>query len=229
MWITRVSINNPVFATMVMVALCVLGLFSYVRLGVEQMPDISPPVAWIQVQYPGAAPEAVEREVTKPLEMAVNSIAGVKRITSRSLEGRSETNVEFSLNADMARSMQDLRDRLSAVQSSLPKDAKIPTVARYNNDNAQPVVVLALLGPSRSARELTLLAEQQVDKRLQRVEGVARVEVSGLATREVRIDLDPVRLRAYGVTPAEVATALRELREACAIFKLLGTYPIDVH
>ena len=210
MWITRVSINNPVFATMVMVALCVLGLFAYVRLGVEQMPDISPPVAWIQVQYPGAAPEAVEREVTKPVEMAVNSIAGVQRITSRSLEGRSETNVEFSLNADMARSMQDLRDRLSAVQSSLPKDAKTPTVARYNNDNAQPVVVLALLGPNRSARELTLLAEQQVDKRLQRVEGVARVEVSGLATREVRIDLDPVRLRAYGVTPAEVATALRE-------------------
>ena len=210
MWMTRVSINNPVFATMVMVALCVLGLFSYVRLGVEQMPDISPPVAWIQVHYPGAAPEAVEREVTKPVEMAVNSIAGVKRITSRSLEGRSETTVEFSLNADMARAMQDLRDRLSAVQASLPKDAKAPTVARYNNDNAQPVVVLALLGPSRSARELTLLAEQQVDKRLQRVEGVARVEVSGLARRELRIDLDPVRLRAYGVTPAEVATALRE-------------------
>ena len=136
MWITRVSINNPVFATMVMVALCVLGLFSYVRLGVEQMPDISPPVAWIQVNYPGAAPEAVERELTKPVEMAVNSIAGVKRITSRSLEGRSETTVEFSLNADMARAMQDLRDRLSGVQASLPKDAKAPTVARYNNDNA---------------------------------------------------------------------------------------------
>ena len=210
MWITRVSINNPVFATMVMVALCVLGLFAYVRLGVEQMPDISPPVASVQVQYPGAAPEAVEREVTKPVEMAVNSVAGVKRITSRSLEGRSETTVEFSLNADMARAMQDVRDRLSAVQAGLPKDAKLPTVARYNNDNAQPVVVLALLGPSRSPRELTLLAEQQVDKRLQRVDGVARVEVSGLATRELRVDLDPVRLRAYGVSPAEVATALRE-------------------
>ena len=210
MWITRISINNPVFATMIMVALCVLGLFSYVRLGVEQMPDISPPSAWIQVKYPGAAPEAVEREITKPVEMAINSIAGVKRISSRSFEGRSETNVEFSLNADMARAMQEVRDRLSAVQSVLPKDAKAPTVARYNNDNAQPVVVLALLSPSRSARELSLLADQQVDKRLQRVEGVARVEISGLATRELRIDLDPVGLRAYGVTPAEVATALRE-------------------
>ncbi|MBL8276950.1 MAG: efflux RND transporter permease subunit [Pelomonas sp.] len=210
MWITRVSINNPVFATMAMVALCVLGLFAYVRLGVEQMPDIAPPGAWIQVNYPGAAPEAVEREVTKPVEMAVNSIAGVKRIMSRSYEGRSETNVEFSMNADMSRAMQDLRDRLSAVQADLPVDARLPTVARYNNDNAQPVVVLALLAPQRSARELSQLAEQQVEKRLQRVEGVARIEISGRAARELRIDLDPARLRAYGVTSAEVATALRE-------------------
>ena len=210
MWITRVSINNPVFAVMVMVALCVLGLFAYARLGVEQMPDVSPPGASIEVVYPGAAPEAVEREISKPVESAVNSIAGVRRISSRSQEGRSLTNVEFSLNADMARAMQEVRDRLAAVQGSLPRDAKPPTVARFNNDNAQPTVVLALLGPGRSARELSLLAEQQVDKRLQRVDGVARVDVSGLTTRELRIDLDPARLRAYGVTPAEVATALRE-------------------
>ena len=87
MWITRVSINNPVFATMVMVALCVLGLASLHRLGVEQMPDISFPGAQLNVRYPGASPEAVERELMKPLEEAVNSIAGVKRITSRSREG----------------------------------------------------------------------------------------------------------------------------------------------
>ena len=210
MWITRVSIANPVFAVMVMVALCVLGLFAFVRLGVEQMPDVSPPGAYIEVLYPGASPEAVEREITKPIESAVNSIAGVRRIMSRSLEGKSQTNVEFSLNADMCRAMQEVRDRLSAVQGGLPRDAKPPTVARFNNDNAQPVVVLALLSPSRSARELSLIADQQVDKRLQRVEGVARVEVSGLASRELRIDLDPARLRSHGVTPAEVASALRE-------------------
>ena len=210
MWITRVAIANPVFATMVMVALCVLGLFAFVRLGVEQMPDVSPPGAYIEVMYPGAAPEAVEREITKPVESAINSIAGVRRIMSRSLEGKSQTNVEFSLNADMSRAMQEVRDRLSAVQGGLPRDAKPPTVARFNNDNAQPVVVLALLSPTRPLRELSLIADQQVDKRLQRVEGVARVEVSGLASRELRIDLDPARLRSYGVTPAEVASALRE-------------------
>jgi multidrug efflux pump subunit AcrB len=210
MWMTRVSINNPVFATMVMVALCVLGLFAYARLGVEQMPDVSLPVAFIDIAYPGASPEAVEREVTKPAEEALNSIAGVKRITSRSFEGRSQTSVEFTLNADMARAMQDVRDRMAVVQGALPKDAKAPTVNRFDGDNAQPTVVMALLSAERSARELSLIADQTVYKRLQRVEGVARVDVSGLAARQVRIDLSPERLRAYAVTPAEVATALRE-------------------
>ena len=210
MWMTRVSVNNPVFATMVMVALCVLGMFAYARLGVEQMPDVSLPVAFIDVSYPGAAPEAVEREVTKIVEEALNSIAGVKRITSRSFEGRSQTSVEFSLNADMSRAMQDVRDRVAFVQAVFPKDAKNPTVARFDGENSQPTVVLALLGHGRGARELSLLADQTVSKRLQRVEGVARIDISGLATRQVRIDLDAQRLRAYAITPADIATALRD-------------------
>ncbi len=210
MWITRVSIKNPVFAVMVMVALCVLGLFSLSKLGVEQMPDISLPGAWIEVSYPGASPEAVEREIAKPLEEAVNSVAGVKRITSRSFEGKADMSVEFNLDTDMGRAMQDVRDRIAAVQASFPVDAKAPTVARWNNDNSQPVVNLALLSKTRGTRELSILAEQLVAKRLQRVAGVARVDINGLTEREVRIDLDPQRLRAYGVTPAEIATALKD-------------------
>ena len=210
MWITRVSVNNPVFAVMVMVALCVLGLFSYAKLGVEQMPDISLPGAFMEVQYPGATPEAVEREVLKPIEEAVNSVAGVKRITSRAFEGRADMSVEFALNTDMDRAMQEVRDRIASVQSALPRDARTPTVGRWNNDNSEPVVTLAILSPTRSARELSMLGENDVAKRLQRVAGVARVEVNGLTEREVRIDLDPLRLQAYGVTPAQIATALKE-------------------
>ena len=208
MWITRVSINNPVFATMVMVALCVLGLFSFARLGVEQMPDISFPMAWVEVSYPGASPEAVEREIVRPLEESVNSVAGVKRITSRALEGLAQAGVEFELETDMGRAMQDVRDRIAAVQSRFPRDAKAPTIARFDADNGQPVVNAALLSATRSARELSVLGDEVVGKRLQRVAGVARVEINGLTLREVRIDLDPQRLRAYGVTPAEIASAL---------------------
>ncbi|HEY6133536.1 MAG TPA: efflux RND transporter permease subunit [Rubrivivax sp.] len=210
MWMTRVSINNPVFATMVMVALCVLGLFAYSKLGVEQMPDITLPGAWVEVVYPGASPEAVERELAKPLEESVNSIAGVRRIASRSMEGRVQMSIEFSLDADMGRAMQEVRDRIAAVRADFPRDAKAPTVARWNEDNSQPVVNMALMSATRSARELSLLAEQTVGKRLQRVEGVARVDIGGLTLREVRIDLDPARLRAYAVTPAEIASALQD-------------------
>ncbi len=210
MWMTRVSINNPVFAVMVMVALCVLGLFSYAKLGVEQMPDISFPGAYMEVRYPGAAPEAVERELIKPLEEAVNGVAGVKRITSGAREGTGWVSMEFGLDADMGRAMQDVRDRVAAVQGGFPKDVKAPTIQRWNNDNNEPVVNLALVSKTRSGRELSILAENAVDKRLRRVEGVARVEVQGMTQREVRIDLDPVRLRAYGVTPAEIAAALKE-------------------
>ncbi|WP_349744392.1 efflux RND transporter permease subunit [Roseateles cavernae] len=210
MWMTRISIQNPVFATMVMVALCVLGLFSYAKLGVEQTPDISLPGAWIDVRYPGASPEAVEREVAKPLEETINTIAGVKRIQSRSFEGRAQLSAEFTLDTDMSRAMQDLRDRVALAQAVFPEDVKPPAVSRFQGENAEPVVVLALMSKTRPARELSMLGELTVAKRLGRVEGVAKVDVGGLVSREVRIDLDPLRLRAYGVTPAEIAKALAE-------------------
>jgi multidrug efflux pump subunit AcrB len=210
MWMTRVSINNPVFATMVMVALCVLGLVSYSKLGVEQMPDITFPGAWMEVQYPGASPEAIEREILKPLEEAVNSVAGVKRLTSRADEGRGWVNVEFSLDQDMDRAMQDLRERVAPLQANFPRDVKPLSLARWNGDNQQPVVNATLVSSTRGIKELSLIADLQIAKRLQRVAGVARVDVGGLVSREVRVDLDPVRLAAYALTPAEVAQALRE-------------------
>lgn len=223
MWMTRVAINNPVFAAMVMAALCVLGVFSYARLGVEQLPDVAPPMAYIDVRYPGASAEAVEREVTKVIEESVNAVAGIKRITSRSFEGRSQTQVEFNLNADMSRGLQDVRDRVAMVQGLMPRDAKPPTVARVDNENSQPVVVAALLSQGRSARELSIYADQTASKRLVRVAGVARVDVAGLTKREVRIDLDPERLRAYQITPAQIATQLAAVNRDEAVGILAGS------
>jgi multidrug efflux pump subunit AcrB len=210
MWITRTSINHPVFATMVMLALCVLGVFAYMRLGVEQMPEVSPPVAFLEVAYPGASPQAVEREVIRPLEEAVNTVAGLKRVSSRAQEGQGVMSIEFSLDTNMDRAMQQLRDRVGAAQAFLPKEVRTPTLMRVDPEQMQPLVNVVLLSPSRSLPELAYIGEYDVAKRLQRVEGVARVDVSGLVAREVRVNLDAMRLRTYGVTPAEISAALRE-------------------
>src|SRR3954453_7765349 len=223
MWFTRVSINNPVFATMVMAALCVLGLFSYSQLRVERLPDIAPPIVFVSVAYPGASPEAVETELTRPIELSLNGIAGVKMIRSNSLEGRSETVVEFQVSADMNRAVQDVRDKVAVVQPGFPRDAKQPYVSRFDGDNAQPTVYLSLLGHERSARELSLLADQVVKKRLEGATGVARVDVGGLTVRQVRIDLDPQRLRALQLTPGDVSTALQRANADMPVGLLTGT------
>ncbi|MEO5845284.1 MAG: efflux RND transporter permease subunit, partial [Caldimonas sp.] len=223
MWFTRVSIANPVFATMVMAALCVLGLFSYSQLRVERLPDITPPIVFVAIAYPGASPEAVETELTRPLELSLNGIAGVKMIRSNSLEGRSETVVEFQISADMSRAVQDVRDKVAVVQPSFPRDAKQPYVSRFDGDNAQPTVYLSLLGHERSARELSLLADQVVKKRLERAIGVARVDVGGLTVRQIRIDLDPQRLRALQLTPGDLSSALQRANADMPVGLITGT------
>jgi HAE1 family hydrophobic/amphiphilic exporter-1 len=209
MWMTRVSINHPVFATMVMVALTVLGLFSYVRLGVEPMPDVSPPGVQIWVSYPGASPEQVENDLAKPIENAVNTVAGVKRILSRSDEGRSLTWVEFRLDVDTARAMQEVRDKLAQIRAGFPRDAKDPVVERAETENDQPVASFALMGSSRTPRELTLIAEQIVQKGFERINGVGRVALGGTVTRQVQARVDPAKLTAHGLTVDQVVQALR--------------------
>ncbi|MCU0764588.1 MAG: efflux RND transporter permease subunit [Burkholderiaceae bacterium] len=209
MWITRVSINHPVFATMVMVALTVLGLFSYARLGVEPMPDVSPPGVQIWVSYPGASPEQVENDLAKPIENAANTVAGVKRILSRSDEGRSLTWVEFRLDVDTTRAMQEVRDKLAQIRSAFPRDAKDPVVQRAETENDQPVATFALMGEGRTPRELTLIAEQIVQKGFERINGVGRVDLGGTVTRQVQVRVDPVKLTAYGLTVDQVVQALR--------------------
>jgi hydrophobe/amphiphile efflux-1 (HAE1) family protein len=209
MWMTRVSISHPVFATMVMIGLTVLGLFSYARLGVEPMPDVSPPGVQIWVTYPGASPEQVENDLAKPIESAANTVAGVKRILSRSDEGRSLTWVEFRYEVDMDRAIQEVRDKLAQIRANFPRDAKDPVVQRAGGENDQPVASFALLGKDKTPRELTLLAEQVVQKGFERVKGVGRVDLGGNVTRQIQVRVDPAKLTAFGLSVDQVVQALR--------------------
>src|SRR5207342_1664774 len=179
MWITRVSIRNPVFATMVMIGIAVLGIFSYNRLRVEQMPDVSLPFVLVLTAYPGANPEVVETDVTKPLEYAINTVSGASLIRSNSKEGRSEVFAEFRMSTDMSKAMQDVRDKIAQVRPSFPRDVKDPLVIRADQENTQPVVSLAILSPTMSLRDLTSLTDQTIIKGLENVPGVARINVNG--------------------------------------------------
>src|SRR5690348_16117700 len=213
MWITRTSIENPVFATMVMVAITVLGLFSYRELKVEQMPDVALPFVSIQTLYPGAAPEAVEADVTKPIEYAVNQVSGVKRIFSNSREGRSDVFAEFRLSTDVAQALQDVRDRIALIRPAFPKDVKDPQIVRVDNENSQPIASLAVMSTTTGLRELTSLTDQTIVKALEHQPGVARIDVNGRATRQILIQINPNALTALGIGVDKVIDAIREANQ----------------
>ncbi|MGZ5099513.1 MAG: efflux RND transporter permease subunit [Usitatibacter sp.] len=209
MWITKTSIRQPVFATMMMAALLVLGLFSYNRLRVERMPEVNFPVVFVSIQYPGASPEAVENDITKPVEEVVNTINGVRLIRSNSYEGRSETGIEFRLDANIERGVQDVRDKIALIRPGFPREAKDPLVLRGDFDNAQPVVSLAVTSPTRTLRELTTMTDQIIVKRFQNVAGVGQVQVSGGVARQVLINLKPAQMSSQAVGVDEVIRAIQ--------------------
>ena len=170
MWLTRVSVNHPVFATMMMLAFVVLGLFSYKRLAVDQFPDIQLPVVVVSTEYPGAAPEVVEVDVSRKIEEQVNTISGVNELFSRSYEGSSVVIIQFDLSVDPAQAAQDVREKIALVRPSFRPEVKESLVTRVNPED-NPVISVALQSDTRSARELTTLAEQIVKRRLENVRG----------------------------------------------------------
>ena len=208
MWITKTSINNPVFATMVMIGIMVLGIFSYQRLGVEAMPNVEIPVATIFVSYPGASPEQVENDLTKPVEDVINTVAGVKKIRSNSWEGRAGVFVEFTLATNMDKAIQEIRDKVSAIRPNFPKDVKEPYISRVDGEENSFVANIALTSEKRSIRELSSLSEQLISKRLQNVAGVGEVRINGTTTRQVAINLRPEQMTALGVGVDEVMRAI---------------------
>ena len=209
MWITRISIRNPVFATMFMVGIAVLGIFAYNRLRTEQMPDVSLPFVFVRTFYPGASPEVVETDVTKPIEYAINTVSGVSLIRSNSYDGRSDVFAEFRMSTDMNRAMQDVRDKIAAIRPSFASDVKDPLVLRVDQENQQPVVSLAVMSPTASLRDLTSLTDQTIVKALENVPGVARIDVNGRVTRQILVQIKPQALNSLGISVDQVANAIR--------------------
>ncbi|MEJ6007506.1 efflux RND transporter permease subunit [Paucibacter sp. AS339] len=210
MWFTRVSIQNPVMAVMVMLAFVVLGLFSYQRLSVDQFPNIDFPTVVVQMDYPGASPEIVESEVTKKVEEAVNTVEGINTLTSRSYEGSSVVIIEFNLDVDGRKAAEDVREKVALMRPTLRDEVKDPRISRFDPQST-PIFNVAVLSEDgqRSTQELTTWATQVLQKRLENVRGVGSVSVVGGLQRQVQLRLRPQAMESLGVTVDQVLAAVK--------------------
>ena len=209
MKLTQIAVDNPVFATMMMVALLVMGLFSYRQLGVDQFPNVDFPIVVVTTEYPGASPETVETEISRKIEESVNAIAGLKTLTSRSLEGRSIVVAEFELSVQSPIAMQDVREKVQQVRSAFKPEIKEPLIQRFNPDD-QPIISIAVRSDIRSVRDLTTLADQLIVKRLQTVRDVGRATIAGGVKRQINIELDPGRMHSLRVGVNDIMRAIRD-------------------
>ena len=207
MFISDLSIKRPVVATVMMLTLVTLGIFSWSRLSTDLMPDVEIPVISITTEYPGASPETVEREVSRKIEEAVTPIGGVRHVDSISREGLSTVIVEFHLEVAVNDAAQEARAKVSAMRRDLPDGLAEPVIQKVNIF-AMPIVSLALRSDRLSPMELTDLADRTVKRRLESLPGVAKARLVGTSRREVLVSLDPVRMAALGMGVNEVVDGL---------------------
>ena len=216
MFLSDISIKRPVFATMMMLALVVVGAVSYKRLAVDEYPDVTYPIISVQASYPGASPEVVERDVIRPIETALNTVEGLYELTSTSSEGGGNVRLQFKLGVDPTKMQPEVSAKVGRIRRQLPRDMMEPIITRFD-PNDQPIMAVAMSSNERSLRELTDLGDQVIRPRFEAVGGVGGVQLSGAASREIHVELDPVSLRSFGLTPDLVSAALaRENQEVPA-------------
>lgn len=206
MKLAEISIRRAVTATVMNVALMVVGLVSLPRIGVDLFPEVDFPVVTVTTIYPGADPEAVETKVADKLEEALNTIGGIEILRSVSLENVGQVVIQFELERDIDQAAQDVRDKVSGVLSELPSDIEPPVIEKFDV-GAAPILSIAVAG-DRPLREVTRFAEDVVKARLQKLSGVGSIDLVGGRAREVHVLLDRNRLAAYGLTAGDVAQAL---------------------
>ncbi len=207
MKLAEVCVKRPVFATMLVLTFVVLGVFSYTQLGIDQFPKIDLPTVTVRTILPGASPEEIESEITKPIEEVINTISGIDELRSTTLEGVSLVVVQFLLDKDADVAAQEVRDKVATVTGQLPRDTDPPVIERVDFD-AAPVLSISVYG-DRPLRELTEIADKQIKQRLESVRGIGSISIVGGRRREIQLWLDADRLQAYRLTIDQVRNAIR--------------------
>ena len=205
--LAEICVRRPVFATMIILSLTVVGAFSFTTLGVDLFPKIDFPTITVSVVNPGASPREIETEITDKVEAAVNTISGIDELRSTSVEGVSQVFVQFLLDKNVDVAAQEIRDKVSLIRGDLPETAEDPVIIKLDTD-AAPVLRIAV-SAHKSLREVTDIADKEIKERIESINGVGQVEIIGGATRELHVWLDPDKMRAFNVTVPEVVAALR--------------------
>jgi HAE1 family hydrophobic/amphiphilic exporter-1 len=205
--LAKLCIRRPVFATMLILSLVVIGVFSYFSLGVDLFPKIDIPTVQIVVSDPGASPEEVETEITKKIEDSVNTISQVDEVRSTSSEGQSLVIITFELSKNGDVAAQEVQNKVNLIGNDLPTTAKQPVIQKMDPD-ATPVMQIAVSAP-RSLRDLTMIADKLIKQKLENAKGVGEVRIVGGAKREIHVLVDPDKLRSYALTITDVFNALK--------------------
>lgn len=208
--ISELSLRRPVLATVLNILIVLFGVIGFTFLGVRDYPAIDPPNVSVRTQYPGANAEIVESQITEPLEKAINGIAGVKNITSTNSQGVSSINVEFELSVDLEAAANDVRDKVSQAQRSLPDDLPAPPVVAKADASSDPIISMTVQSNFRNQLEITEYANNVLVERLQTIPGVSAIQIWGEKRYAMRIWFNPAKLSAYGLTPGDVQAALNK-------------------
>jgi multidrug efflux pump len=205
--LSTISIKRPVLAMVMNIIIVIFGVIGFSYLGVREFPSVDPPVISVSTSYTGANAEIIEAQITEPIEEALNSIAGIKTLTSTSRDGGSSISAEFDLGVDLEAAANDVRDKVAGVVRRLPPDVEPPTVRKADAD-ASPIIFLNISSKKRNLLELTLLAENIFKERVQTIQGISSVQVWGAKRYSMRLWMDPDKLAAYELTPLDVQNAV---------------------
>ncbi len=207
MSLASVSINRPVLASVMSIAILIFGFVGLTFLGVREFPSVDPAIVSVSTSYPGANSDVIETQITEPLEQSINGIPGVRSLTSSSSQGSSRITVEFELSVDMETAANDVRDKVSQAQRRLPKDCDPPTVSKADAD-ASPIMFITIESDKRSLLEISEIAELTFKEQLQTISGVSSVMIWGQKRYAMRLWLDPIKLAGYKLTPLDVRNAI---------------------
>src|SRR3954469_17608386 len=206
-WLAELYVKRPVFAAVLTLVTMVVGGVFVTQLGVDQFPKIDFPVIVVSTSLPGASPSDVETEISDKIEGAVNTISGLDELRSNSSEGFSQVLIQFVLEKNVDVAAQEVQQKINTVLPELPKGIDPPVVMKFDPD-AVPIMFIALNGKGKDVRDITDLADRVVRRRLESLNGVGQVLIIGGRKRQVDVQVDPVKLRSLGITPAEVAAAI---------------------